>query len=899
MPPTITSEVVIAYSQCPRKAYLLLFSPEKGEPHPYIHILAQQRGAHQECYLDRLQHTHADVHPYSLENLRKGHTMLINARLHVDALAADCGVLTRVEGTSSLGQYRYEPAIFVGTHSISKERHLELSFIGYLLERLQQTSPRIGRIIGVDGTAHTVKLEDCVPSLTPLLEPLLAWTTRDAPTPPPLVLNKHCPLCPFQRLCHAQAEQEDNLSLLDGVTARVMRQYERRGIFTVKQLSYLFKPRKRKKGGPKASPVTHKVELQALAIREQQIYLQELPMIARQPVELFVDMEGVPDKGLYYLIGLSVCQGETTEHHSFWAHTDQDERHVWRRFVDTIQHYPDAPLYHYGRYELRAIAQLAKRYDTDVESITKRLVNVTRYIYGKVYFPVRSNGLKDIGHYIGAQWTSPHASGLQSLVMLEQYNREDCQALKVLVDELSRLQHAAHTLSEIHFAHQPKQPRTEVGKEVHGQFETILKFAHFDYDKKKIRFRPHTEQQEDSQRRMPQRRAQGQRTIRPKPDKIIHVPVGEVCPICGHQPLSPTKHTSKRLITDIRLSKSGLKKTTTEYVGLQGYCSVCGRSYAPPDIRKYPGHTSYGHGFKALRVYYRVALRLPYERIAEVFTEQFHQPSPSEAHSGFFSDLRDLSAYYAETEHRITARLLQSPIVHADETPINIRGLSQYVWVFTDGHSVIFQLRATREATFVRELLAQYQGTLITDFYSGYDAVPCQQQKCWAHLIRDLNRDLLSVPFDTEFERFVIEVRNLIIPIMEAIQTYGLKRRHLTQFQKPVDHFYQEVMSKHYTSEFAIKYQERFLRYHDSLFTFLHHDGIPWHNNIAERAIRHLAVQRDISGSFHESGARAYLVLLGIQQTCRFQGKSFFKFLFSGETDLEKFEARKRKRVKG
>ena len=36
-----------------------------------------------------------------------------------------------------------------------------------------------------------------------------------------------------------------------------------------------------------------------------------------------------------------------------------------------------------------------------------------------------------------------------------------------------------------------------------------------------------------------------------------------------------------------------------------------------------------------------------------------------------------------------------------------------------------------------------------------------------------------------------------------------------------------------------------------------------------------------------------------IRQTCRLQGKSFFKFLFSGETDLEKFEARKRKRVKG
>jgi hypothetical protein len=39
-----------------------------------------------------------------------------------------------------------------------------------------------------------------------------------------------------------------------------------------------------------------------------------------------------------------------------------------------------------------------------------------------------------------------------------------------------------------------------------------------------------------------------------------------------------------------------------------------------------------------------------------------------------------------------------------------------------------------------------------------------------------------------------------------------------------------------------------------------------------------------------------YLVLLDIKQACRFQGKSFFKFLLSGETDLEKFEARKRKR---
>ena len=96
MEPTITPDIVVAYAQCPRKAYLLLFSPDKGEPHEYIQILEQQRQANQERYLDRLQQTHADVHPYSLEHLHKGSEVLINAHLQVDGFAADCGVLTKV-----------------------------------------------------------------------------------------------------------------------------------------------------------------------------------------------------------------------------------------------------------------------------------------------------------------------------------------------------------------------------------------------------------------------------------------------------------------------------------------------------------------------------------------------------------------------------------------------------------------------------------------------------------------------------------------------------------------------------------------------------------------------------------------------------------------------------------
>ena len=144
---------------------------------------------------------------------------------------------------------------------------------------------------------------------------------------------------------------------------------------------------------------------------------------------------------------------------------------------------------------------MAKRYATDADDLSKRLVNVNKQIYGKIYFPVYSNQLKNVAGFVGATWTSPHASGLQSIVwryrwdetregrhkdMLLTYNEEDCRALKLLVDELLKIQHSADTLSEVDFADQHKQRATEVSAQVSSQFKEILKSAHFDYDSKKI-----------------------------------------------------------------------------------------------------------------------------------------------------------------------------------------------------------------------------------------------------------------------------------------------------------------------------------------------------------------------------------------------------------------------------
>ena len=132
--------------------------------------------------------------------------------------------------------------------------------------------------------------------------------------------------------------------------------------------------------------------------------------------------------------------------------------------------------------------------------------------------------------------------------------------------------------------------------------------------------------------------------------------------------------------------------------------------------------------------------------------------------------------------------------------------------------------------------------------------------------------------------------------IFEDVDKWGLKTRFLKKYMKVVDRFYGKVIEvPECRSELVETYRKRFKRYRESLFLFLTEDGIPWNNNMAERALRHLSVQQKISGCFVGSGASEYLRLLGIFQTCRFQDKPFLEFLLSGENDVDQFKVRKRR----
>jgi Transposase IS66 family len=230
-------------------------------------------------------------------------------------------------------------------------------------------------------------------------------------------------------------------------------------------------------------------------------------------------------------------------------------------------------------------------------------------------------------------------------------------------------------------------------------------------------------------------------------------------------------------------------------------------------------------------------------------------------------------------------------VIHADETEVHLKQRGKgYVWVFTNLEEVVFMYRQSREGSFLHDLLKDFRGVRVSDFYAPYDALACAQQKCLIHLMRDFNHDIQRNPWDEDLKTLAADFGRVLRAVVATIDHYGLRQRHLGKHRRDVEAFFHAVSGRLYRSEVAEGYQRRLLTYQDKLFTFLQHDGVPWNNNNAEHAVKRFAYYREIAdGYFSEAGLQASLVLLSLSVTWTYKGLSFFQFLLSREKDIDVF----------
>ena len=156
-------------------------------------------------------------------------------------------------------------------------------------------------------------------------------------------------------------------------------------------------------------------------------------------------MEGTPSGTFVYLIGLVIVENNITTYQSLWADNEADEACIIDQFLHCLSNLNSPHIFFYGTYETRIFRRIIYRRRTlgRNECILSNATNVLSLIYANVYFPTYSNELKEIGRYLGCEWTSLDAKGHYTILWraeweishdpimkdcLITYNREDCLA---------------------------------------------------------------------------------------------------------------------------------------------------------------------------------------------------------------------------------------------------------------------------------------------------------------------------------------------------------------------------------------------------------------------------------------------------------------------------------------
>src|SRR5205823_11421925 len=138
-----------------------------------------------------------------------------------------------------------------------------------------------------------------------------------------------------------------------------------------------------------------------------------------------------------------------------------------------------------------------------------------------------------------------------------------------------------------------------------------------------------------------------------------------------------------------------------------------------------------------------------------------------------------------------------------------VYGGGHYVWIFANMTSIVYVYSASRDASVLNNVLAEFKGVLVSDFYSGYDGMPCRQQKCLIHLMRDINEDILKHPFNEELTFIARRFGALLREIVETIDRYGLKKRHLRKHRRPAEQFLDDVSTLQRATEVGSALKKR------------------------------------------------------------------------------------------
>jgi transposase len=233
----------------------------------------------------------------------------------------------------------------------------------------------------------------------------------------------------------------------------------------------------------------------------------------------------------------------------------------------------------------------------------------------------------------------------------------------------------------------------------------------------------------------------------------------------------------------------------------------------------------------------------------------------------------------AENEAEVIGeQVRQNKVIGSDETSARVHGRNWWEWVFVGENCEYHTIEPSRGDDVIEKFMRECEAEVwVCDCWKAQLNAPAKTcQICLAHQIRNL-QGLMDKRPHLAWAREMQALFRKAIHLgkrREKMTTRGYSQR-VAMIEKEL-----ERLLKRTFSGIGRNLLDRYRKYRDSLFIFLHRFDVPAHNNACERALRPSVIHRKVMGSFRSDwGAKAYASLATVLNTAKRNGQSAFQKL--------------------
>lgn len=306
-----------------------------------------------------------------------------------------------------------------------------------------------------------------------------------------------------------------------------------------------------------------------------------------------------------------------------------------------------------------------------------------------------------------------------------------------------------------------------------------------------------------------------------------------------------------------------------------------GQRFMAPFPAQVTKAVQYGNGVKIQAVYLSQFQLIPYQRIQDYFADQLSMPISTGSIYNFNQQVFELLAQF---EQKLIVKLLVSPLLHVDETGINIEGKRQWLHCISNDRLTLFYAHAKRgtEAMDAKNVLPRFTGILCHDHWKPYFSYKqCLHALCNAHHIREL-----ECACEQDKQQWAKEMQDLLHTILHDVYAQGgaLPEKDAIHYTERYRNLLQQAEIECPPPEInrapgqrgrvkrskSRNLLERLRDFEQEVLRFMTNPIVPFTNNQGENDIRMTKVHQKISGCFRsQEGADIFCRVRSYLSTCR------------------------------